>query len=448
MLATMTLELQKGLENLGSYDMLTQVKDMFQVQAKQERFDTVKSLVCCKMAPGSSVSVHVLKMKGYIDQLERLGFPISQEPATDFILNSLTSSFDSFVLNYNMNSMEKTIMELHGMLKTAESNMAKAKPATTVLAIREGGIQKKRKASKGKGKVGSPKPKPKPKPEPKGVASSSSTKIPQAKDPKEAICFHCGEKGHWRRTCPKYLKELQALRATGVAEPSSMFMIELNNTYISNSWVLDTGCGTHICTNVQGLTRSRKLRTGELDLIMGNKNVASVDMIGDYKLCFDSGLCIVLKNVCYSADMARNIMSFNALFKDGFDFKFDNGSILVYKNEMFYFKASPCRGISETTVKLNDSSIYNVGSSKDGLDKTYLWHCRLGHINKKRIAKLQLDGSLESFDITSYDECESCLLGKMTKAPFTGNYERSKDLLELIHTDVCGPFRSPTRHGE
>ena len=67
MLATMTPELQKGLENLGSFDMLAQLRDMFQVQAKQERFDTVKSLGCCKMAPGSSVSVHVLKMKGYID---------------------------------------------------------------------------------------------------------------------------------------------------------------------------------------------------------------------------------------------------------------------------------------------------------------------------------------------------------------------------------------------
>ena len=77
MLATMTPELQKGLENLGSFDMLTQLRDMFQVQAKQEQFDTVKSLVCCKMAPGSSVIVHVLKIKGYIDQLERLGFPIS-----------------------------------------------------------------------------------------------------------------------------------------------------------------------------------------------------------------------------------------------------------------------------------------------------------------------------------------------------------------------------------
>ena len=59
-----------------------------------------------------------------------------------------------------------------------------------------------------------------------------------------------------------------------------------------------------------------------------------------------------------------------------------------------------------------------------------------------------MEGALESFDVSSFDECESCLLGKMTKAPFIGNCERSKGLLDLIHTDVCGPFRSPTRHGE
>ncbi|KAJ9558333.1 hypothetical protein OSB04_012947 [Centaurea solstitialis] len=450
MLATMVPELQKGMESLGAYDMANQLKDMFQRQARQERYDNVKALSECKMAPGSSVSVHVLKMKSYIDQLERLGFPISQELATDFILSLLSSSYEPFVLNYQMNNLEKTIMELHGMLKTAESNMAKSKPAAPVLAIREGGIKKKKKVApvKGKGKGKAIQPNPKPKTKGQGKAESN---IPQSKTPEDAVCFYCKEVGHWRRSCPKYLEELKKLKANG-ASTSGTYMIELHSTSTSNSWVLDTGCGTHICTNVQGLKRSRKVRRGELDLIMGNKQIASVDMIGNYELSFSSGLSMVLIDCCYSAEMARNIISFYALYKDGFDFGFDNGSILVYKNNVLYFKANPCHGIYETsiTVRDNRSSIYNVEStqSKNGLDKSYLWHCRLGHISKKRITKLQSDGILESFDHTSNDECESCLLGKMTKAPFTGTCERGKDLLDIVHTDVCGPFRSATRHDE
>ena len=30
--------------------------------------------------------------------------------------------------------------------------------------------------------------------------------------------------------------------------------------------------------------------------------------------------------------------------------------------------------------------------------------------------------------------------GKMTKTPFSGTMERATDLLEIIHTDVCGPM--------
>ena len=69
------------------------------------------------------MSAHVLKMKGYIDHLERLGFPISPELATDLILNSLLDSYDQFVINYNMNNMEKSISKLHAMLKIAKQNI-------------------------------------------------------------------------------------------------------------------------------------------------------------------------------------------------------------------------------------------------------------------------------------------------------------------------------------
>ena len=36
------------------------------------------------------------------------------------ILNSLSKDYKQFVINYNMNNMDKTIDELHSMLKTAE----------------------------------------------------------------------------------------------------------------------------------------------------------------------------------------------------------------------------------------------------------------------------------------------------------------------------------------
>ena len=69
------------------------------------------------MTPDTSVSAHVLKMKGLIDQLDKLGAPISHELATDLILGSLSESYDQFVMNYNMHHIEKSIAELHEMLR-------------------------------------------------------------------------------------------------------------------------------------------------------------------------------------------------------------------------------------------------------------------------------------------------------------------------------------------
>ena len=73
---------------------------------------------------------------------------------------------------------------------------------------------------------------------------------------------------------------------------------------------------------------------------------------------------------------------------------------------------------------------------------TYLWRYHLGHIGVKRMKKLHADGLLESLDT-----CEPCLMGKMTKTQFSGTMERAIDLLEIIHTDVCGPMSIDARGG-
>ncbi|KAG8633862.1 hypothetical protein MANES_18G141045v8 [Manihot esculenta] len=164
MLATMCPELQKDLEHLEAYEMSVHLKQAFQQQ----------------------VSAHVLKTKGYIDHLARLSYPLSLKLSTDLILHSLPSSFSQFVMNYNMNNMEKSIPELHGMLKTAE------------------------------------------------------------------------EPGHWKRNCKLYLDECKKKKSSETTT-SGIYVIDINLS-ISTSWVLDTGCGSHICTNVQGLKRSRKLK--------------------------------------------------------------------------------------------------------------------------------------------------------------------------------------------
>ena len=46
-----------------------------------------------------------------------------------------------------------------------------------------------------------------------------------------------------------------------------------------------------------------------------------------------------------------------------------------------------------------------------------------------------------------FDVCEPCLMGKMTKTPFSGTMKWSSDLLKIIHTDVCVPMSVDARGG-
>nr|GFA33149.1 retrotransposon protein, putative, Ty1-copia subclass [Tanacetum cinerariifolium] len=104
------------------------------------------------------------------------------------------------------------------------------------------------------------------------------------------------------------------------------------------------------------------------------------------------------------------------------------------------------------TYKLN-SWVYDtrcgihVCNTLQGFKKKGNYLMRLAHIGKTRIQKLHSEGLLENIDEESFDKCESCISGKMTKKPFNKNIERATDLLGLIHTDVCGPLRHVSRKG-
>ena len=94
---------------------------------------------------------------------------------------------------------------------------------------------------------------------------------------------------------------------------------------------------------------------------------------------------------------------------------------------------------------------YHVDNSRrlksNDSNHTYLWHCRLGHVNEKCIQKLHTNGLLDSFNFEPYEVCESCLLRNMTKSPFNKHGERASDLLGIIHSYVCGPMSTSARAG-
>ncbi|KAK4388420.1 Retrovirus-related Pol polyprotein from transposon TNT 1-94 [Sesamum angolense] len=80
-------------------------------------------------------------------------------------------------------------------------------------------------------------------------------------------------------------------------------------------------------------------------------------------------------------------------------------------------------------------------------DQSWLWHRRLGHFNFQGLKILHQKKMMTDLPQIQAIEgaCEACLQGKQHKKPFpSGTSWRAKAVLELIHTDVCGPMRTPS----
>jgi hypothetical protein len=84
------------------------------------------------------------------------------------------------------------------------------------------------------------------------------------------------------------------------------------------------------------------------------------------------------------------------------------------------------------------------------VNSTTLWHKRLGHfhhnalmyLKKNNLAKnsLELEEELPT--------CDVCQYGKQTRLPFPRKSAwRATERLQLIHTDVGGPMRTPSLNG-
>ncbi|KAL0281788.1 UNVERIFIED_CONTAM: hypothetical protein Sradi_7286900 [Sesamum radiatum] len=80
--------------------------------------------------------------------------------------------------------------------------------------------------------------------------------------------FIAEKKGHWKRECPKLLSS------------AGTFVIEVNMITNSASWVLDTGCGAHICNDLQVLERSRKLSRDEVVLKISDGKAVAAEAVG------------------------------------------------------------------------------------------------------------------------------------------------------------------------
>ena len=358
------------------------------------------------------------------------------------ILQSLPESFKEFKLNYNMNKKIYTLSELMNELVAAEGILG-----TSNVEANIGEASTSQPKSKDKGKKKKKKKKKK-KDFTKQVGKQIVLGVADKGKKLKGKCFHCGEKGHWKRNCPIF-------KATKNKGMKNTFLLEIclvqNPT---DSQCVDLSCTNRICNSLQGFQETRKLKERELFLTLVDGSRIPVVVVGVFNLCFESRV-LVLEDCLYVPNVRRNLISATYLGKHGYCVILKD-NVVRKKSIVFICSGNIVDGLYILTPDKhelynfeldNNSYVKSLKRKFPSTSDAYLQPLRLDHINSNRIQRLIKDGLLEPMDFDEFPVCESCLEGKMTKRPFNTKGRRAQDLLELVHSDVYGPMSTKAKGG-
>ena len=132
-----------------------------------------------------------------------------------------------------------------------------------------------------------------------------------------------------KKNCSLYLKSLKIKKGDKPSE--GMLVIESNLTVSStSSWVLDSGSSAHICTSMQGLIESRRLREDDMISQLDSGAKVASEAVGTHPLWLSSGVRLDLKDCYYVSVASQNLIFISVLAQDGFDFNFNKYFYFIY----------------------------------------------------------------------------------------------------------------------
>ena len=148
----------------------------------------------------------------------------------------------------------------------------------------------------------------------------------------------------------------------------------------------------------------------------------------------------MLSECHYCPAFLLNVISIGQLAVEGYNFLIKKDILNIIVNDVSMMCGQLSSEIYILSWPINVLYTPNKCSKLDDVDDSYLWHCRLGHINKNMISRLVREGILNDIDCESIKTCESCLFEKMTKLTWWGHQDQNEaSSTHMDHRTRLGP---------
>ena len=442
------------------------------------------------MEEGSDLMKHITMMTSLAEQLREMKEDISSKKFAIVVLGSLPDSYENFLISMNARDVEKlewsdvkgALTEEFMKRKDKDENKAKSEALFTMNRGRGSSSSFRGGRSAGRSRGGF-------------QARNSYHPYGRGGSSFRGSCFNCNETGHKAQNCPKLGKneedeasmavsrddwfhegdmallatsEFEAVESNGegcnetvemLEKPSDIDEIALISSVenaepskdegVEHEWCVDSGASQNMTFELDTLTNV-EMFDEPTPVYLGDKSVVLSHGKGQTRLRTDSdGNCLTLNEVLFVPKLAKNLLSVRSMTKRGAEVRFTGDRCIATKN-----------GQSLTIGRSTNGSLYKLLSPvMPWVEKAYyssnseaptmsLWHDRYGHLNMKDLGLISknevvLGMKMSKVSLKSDAEgCEPCALGKMHRLPFPKvAQQKSTKLLEIIHSDLCGPMQ-------
>lgn len=211
-----------------------------------------------------------------------------------------------------------------------------------------------------------------------------------------------------------------------------------------NACFIDSGASRHMTPhkNILNDHKASNIR----NIITANNARLKVNGVGNVSLSIDDH-SIEICDVLHVPELTANLLSVKRMVEKGNRVIFEGSKCTIFNQEnKLLLKCSAENGVYR--VNCDDAEKCMIANT--GKKNVDVWHRRMGHLNFNSLCKMR-DGAVIGVDFdggkAEVENCETCAMGKQHRLKFEHSKSESRNVLELIHSDLMGPMETRSTGG-
>lgn len=412
-------------------DYWDKLKDYHQKSTYAGIIYLYRKLFNLRLQEGDNVEDHIIQVLTLFNKLNALGEELKDKFKATLLFTSLPESYNSLITslgdqkneNFTLDAVKSRVIDEYSRRKENTSGNSEA------------------------------------------VLKTVQSKEKNYHKTKDITCFFCKKPGHQKKECFGYKKwkNNQKNKENKEKEQASIATEELllskyceDSVKSTNGWYVDSGATSHMTGSKELFHYLDETQKGCMQLAKEDK-ICKMEGKGSIliKCCVDDQVSeIFLEDVLYAPSLKSSLLSVKKLAINGYEVDFKENVCNIMKDERILAKAYTGNR-QEDLYRVNtitERAKAAMDSEKHGENCYHIWHRRFGHRDTKAIkdlVKKDLVSGLKIRDCGLESICGHCLEGKMARKPFPKESEKkTRAILDLIHTDVCGPMQTESPAGK